>query len=90
MMTRISIKQTADHALVLRAVLCGLSLEEFDAALRERDGHFYAFLAKSKVLRGREKVGNDLQFAQWFIGVSDFLGHRFSYLVASNRPQKSE
>ena len=87
MVTRISIEQPADHPLVLRAVLRGFPLEEFNAALRERDRHFHPFLAKSERFRGREKVGNDFQLAQRFIGVSDFVGHKYVCPFASNRHQ---
>jgi len=90
MVTRIGIEQSADHPLVLRAMLRGLALEEFDAALRERNRHFYAFLSKSERLRRRQEVGNDLQFAQRFIGVSDFPGHRFACPFASNQRQRFE
>lgn len=90
MMTRIGVQQSTDHSLVLCAVLRGLSLEEFDAALRERDRHFHAFLAKRELFGGRQKVGNDLQLAQRLIGVSDFLGHKFACPVATNQHQKFE
>ena len=87
-MPRIGIEQPADHPLVLRAVLGGLALEEFDAAPRERDRHLHAFLAESEFFRGRQKVGNDLQLAQRFIGVSDSLGHRQCYQESPVRPYK--
>ena len=43
-MTRIGVQQAANHPLVLRAMLCSLALEKFNAALRQRNGHLYAFL----------------------------------------------
>jgi len=89
-MTRIGIQQPADHALVLRTVFRGLALEEFNAALRKRNRHFHAFFAKCQLLGGRQKVRNDFQVTQGFIGVSDFLGHKFVCLVASNRHQRFE
>lgn len=89
-MARIGVQEPADHALVLRAVFRGLPFEEFDAALRERDCHLHAFFAESELFRGRQKVRNDFQFAQRLIGVSDFLGHKFACLVASNRHQRFE
>lgn len=89
-MTRIRVQQPADHPLVLCAVLCGFLFEEFDAPLRERDRHLYAFLAKSELSRGRQKVGNNLQAAQRLIGVSDFLGHRFVCLFANSQHQRFE
>ena len=90
MMTRVGIEQSADHPLVLRAVLRGLALEEFDTALRKRDCDFYAFFAKGERLRGRQEVRDDLQLAQRLIGVSDFLGHRFACPFASNPRQRYE
>ena len=90
MLPRIGIQQAADHPLVLCAVLCCLPLEEIDAALRQCDRHFYAFLAKSKFFRGRQKIRNDLQVAQRFIGVSCFLGHKFVDPFASIRHQRFE
>ena len=89
-MARVGIEQPADHALVLRAVLRGFPFEKFNAVLRERDRDFYAFLAKCKRLRGGQEIGDDLQVAQRFIGVSDFLGHRFVCPFASNRHQRFE
>ena len=89
-MTRVGIEQSADHPLLLRTVLRGLALEEFDTALRKRDCDFYALLAEGERLRGGQKVGNDLQLAQRFIGVSDFPGHRFACPFASNRHQRYE
>ncbi len=89
-MACIGVQQPADHALILSAALRGLALEEFDAALRERNRHFHAFLAESELFGRRQKVRNDFQFAQWFIGVSDFLGHKFACPFANNRRQKFE
>lgn len=86
----IGVEQSADHPLVLRAMLRCFALEEFDAALRKRDRDFYALLAEGERLRGGQKVGNDLQLAQRFIGVSDFLGHRFACPFASNPHQRFE
>ena len=76
-MTGIGIQQPADHALVLRAVLRGFLFEKFDVALRERNRHLYAFLAKGERLRGRQKVRNDLQVAQGFIRVHNLSSHKF-------------
>ncbi|MNC87385.1 hypothetical protein D3C83_31080 [compost metagenome] len=89
-MTRVGIEQPADHPLVLRSMFRGLPFEELNAVLRERDRHFHAFLAKCERLRGRKKVGNDFQFAQRLIGVSDFPGHKFVCPFASNRHQRFE
>jgi len=89
-MTRIGVQEPADHALVLRAVLRGLALEKFDAALRERNCHLHAFLAEGELLRGGQKVGDDFQFTQRLIGVSDFVGHKFACPFANSRHQRFE
>ena len=89
-MARVGIEQSANHPLVLRSMFRGFPFEEFNAVLRERDRDFYAFLAEGERLRGGQEVGDDLQVAQRFIGVSDFLGHRFACPFASNRHQRFE
>ena len=89
-MTRVGIEQPPDHSLVLRAMLRGFPLEKFDAAFRERNCHFHALLAECELFGRRKKVGNDFQITQGFIGVSDFLGHKFACPVASIRHQRFE
>ena len=89
-MPRISVQEATDHALVLSAVFRGLALEEFDAALRERNRHLHAFLAEGKLFGRGQKVRNDFQITQRFIGVSDFLGHKSVCLFANNRRRRFE
>src|SRR5437762_3679133 len=81
----IRIKQPSDHALILRVVLARLVLEKVNAALTQRDGDFYAFLTKYKILRLREEIRNDLQVPEGLVRVFDSLAHRFAFLCANNR-----
>ncbi len=85
----VGVEQAANHPLVLGAVFRGLTLEEFDAAFRERNGDLDAFLAKREFLRGREEIRNDLQSSEGFVGVSYFRAHRLACPVASNLHQRS-
>ena len=87
MMQCVSVQQPADHSLVLSAVSLSLALEKFDAAFRKRNSHLYAFLTDGEFLRSRQKVRNDFQLSQGFVGVSDFRGHRSVCPFASNLHQ---
>ena len=88
-MVRVGIEQPPDHTLVLRMMFPGLAFEELDASLTQSDGDFDPFIAKDEVLRAREKVMNDLEVPERFVGVLYFCAHRFVYLSASNRLRKS-
>jgi hypothetical protein len=90
MMLRIGVEQPPDHALVLSVVFPGLALEELDASLAQRDGDFDSFIPKDEFLRARKEVRNDLEVSERFVGVLDFLAHKFACLSASSRPRKSE
>lgn len=57
----VRIEKPADQALVLRVVLFGLTLKEFDTALAQRDRNLDPLFAKNEVFRSRKKVRNDLQ-----------------------------
>lgn len=87
MMPCVSVQQLADHPLVLSAVSLGLALEKFDAAFRKRDSHLHAFLTDGEFFGSGQKVRNDFQLSQGFVGVSDFRGHRPVCPFASNRHQ---
>ena len=87
-MLSICIEQPADHALVLRVVLPGLVLEERDAALAQRDRDLYPLIPENQVLRARKKVRNDLEISEGFVGVADFLAHKFAFLCASIQLQR--
>src|SRR6185503_11442746 len=84
MMLRVSIEEAADHPLILRVVLARFVLEELHAALAQGNRDLDAFLPKHQILGSRQEIGNDLQVSQGFIGVLDFLAHRFAFLSASN------
>jgi hypothetical protein len=43
---RVTVEKPPDHPLVLRAVFLGFTLEELNAALRERKRDLYPLLAK--------------------------------------------
>jgi hypothetical protein len=86
----IGIEQPANHALVLRMMFLRLTLEELNASLAQRNGDLDAFVPKDQFLGPREEVRNDLEVSEGFVGVSDFLAHRFACLSASSRLQKSE
>ena len=86
-MFRVGVQKPADHALILRVVLSRLPLEELDAAPAQGDRDFYAFVPEHQILGAREKVRNDLEVAEGFVRVPDFLAHRFAFLCASNQRQ---
>jgi hypothetical protein len=62
-MLRVRIKQSSDHSLVLRVVFPRFILEEFDAALTERNGDLHTFVAEDKILRTRQEVRNNPEFS---------------------------
>jgi len=84
-MLRVRIKQSSDHSLVLRVVFARLVLEEFDAALAERDGHLHTIFTEDQIFRTRQKVRYNPEFSERLIGVSDFLAHRSAFLSANSR-----
>ena len=86
----VSVKKSADHALVLRVMFPGLALEELDAPLAQRDRDFDPLIPKDKLFRAREKVRNDSEASERFVRVLDFLAHTVASLSASTRLQKSE
>ena len=88
MVLRIRIKQAPNHALVLRIVLPRFALEEFHAALAQRDGDLDSLVPKDKVFRVREKIRNDLEVSEGFVGVPDFLAHKFAFLCASSQRRR--
>jgi hypothetical protein len=90
MMFRVGVEQPPDHALVLCMMFPRLVFEELDASLTQSDGDFDPFIPKDEVLRTREKVRNDLEVPERFVGVLYFRTHRFACLSASNRLRKSE
>jgi hypothetical protein len=59
MMLGIGVEQPPDHALVLRMMLAGFPLEEIDASLAQRDGHFDSFLPKDEFLGASQEIRND-------------------------------
>jgi hypothetical protein len=90
MMVRVGVEQPPDHTLVLRMVFPGLAFEELDASLIQSDGDFDPFIVKDEVFGAREKVRNDLEVPERFVGVLYFRAHRFASLSANNRLRKSE
>src|SRR5438128_3303253 len=44
----IRVKETANHPLILGAVLAGFGLEEIDAALAQRHRHLHGLIAKNE------------------------------------------
>ena len=78
MVLRVGIKQAPDHALVLRIVLLRFALEEFDAALTQRNRDLDPFVPKNEVLGSRQKIRDDLEVSEGFIRVPNFLAHRFA------------
>jgi hypothetical protein len=90
MILRIGIEQPPDHALVLRVMFPRLLLEELDASLAQRNGDLNTFVPKNQFLGPREEVRDDPEVSEGFVGVLDFLAHRFACLSASSRLQKSE
>jgi hypothetical protein len=54
MMLGIGIEQPPNHALVLRVMFAGFSLEELDASLAQRDGYFDPFVPKDEFLGARQ------------------------------------
>src|SRR5713226_2101819 len=75
-MPGVRVQQPPDHALVLRVVLARLVLEKLDAALAQRDRHLDAFVPEYEILGTRQEVRNDLEVAEGFVGVPNFLAHR--------------
>lgn len=76
MMLCIGIKQPPDHALILCMMFPCLALEEFNASSAQRNGNFDSFVPKDEVFRPRKEVRNDLEIAERFVGVLDFLAHQ--------------
>lgn len=85
----VRIEKPADHALVLCVMLLGFTLEEFNAALAQRDRDLDPLFPKDEVLRSRQKVRNDLQPSQGFVRVSDFRAHKVVCPFANNRHRVS-
>ncbi len=85
MMLRIGVKQSADHALILRIVSARLVLEEFDTTLAQGNGHFHAFIPEDEILRARQEIRNDPEGPEGFVRVLDSLAHRFAFLCANSR-----
>lgn len=83
MVLRIGVEQPADHALILRIVFPRLVLEELNATLTQGDSYLYSFIPKDKVFGAREEVRDDFWVSEGFVGIPDFLAHRFAFLSAS-------
>lgn len=90
MMLRIDIEQPPDHALVLGTMFPCLILEEFDTSLTQCNGDLDAFVPKDQLLGPRKEIRNDSEVSERFVGVLDFLAHKFVCLSASSQLQKSE
>jgi hypothetical protein len=88
MVFSVGVEKSPNHSLVLGVVFPCLGLKEFDAAFAQGDRHFHPFFSKDQVLGTGKKVRNDFEVAERFVGVSDFLVHKFVFLCASNRRQK--
>jgi hypothetical protein len=52
----VRIQQSANHALVLRLVLCCIGLEKLDAALAQCQRDFHAVFPKRQFGGGRQKI----------------------------------
>ncbi len=65
-------------------------LEEVDTRFAQTDGHFDLLFLESEFLWRREKIADNLDLANWFVSVSYFACHKFAFLYASTRPQRSE
>ena len=89
MMRGICIEQPTDHALVLSMVFFSLTLEEFDAALAQRQGNLDGIIPKYKILRGGEKIRNYFYLSQPLVRVLDSRAHKFVCLSANNRRRVS-
>jgi hypothetical protein len=90
MILRISIEQPPDHTLILRVMFPRLTLEELDTSLARCNRDLDAFVPKNELLGPREEIRNDLEIAERFVGVLDFLAHRCARPSASSRLRKSE
>jgi len=66
-------------------VLPRLVLKELDAALAQGDRDLDSFVPKDEILRARKEIRNDLEVFEGFVGVSDFLAHRFAFLCANSQ-----
>ena len=88
MVFSVIVEKSANHSLVWGVMFSCLGLKEFDAALAQGDRHFHPFVSKDQVLGTGKKVRNDFEVTERFVGVSDFLVHKFVFLCANNRHQK--
>ena len=60
----VSIKQSADHALVLGLMLGCLEFEKLNAFLAERQCHFDSLFTKCQLCRRWQEVRHNLDLAQ--------------------------
>jgi hypothetical protein len=82
-MFRIGVEKAPNHSLILRIVSPCLVLEEFNAALAQRDGDLDPLVSEDEVLRRRKEVTNDLQSSEGLIRVFDFGAHKLNCLPSS-------
>jgi len=86
-MLSISIKKAPDHALILRVVLLGFTLEELDALLAQCERYLHALLTKCEIPGRQQEIRYHPRIADGFIAVFDFRGHRYAFLCAGNQRQ---
>jgi hypothetical protein len=85
---RVGVQQLPDHSLIRRFVLSSLPLEELHTASTQSNRDLDPLLLENQLFGRRQKVRNDPELTQRFIGVSDFPAHKFVSLCASNLPHK--
>ena len=86
---RVNIEQPANHLLVLRMMLFRLLPKELNAFLAQGNRHFYRVFLEDEFLWSRQEIRHNLQGADGFVSVFDFVAHKSAYLCASSPPRKS-
>jgi len=76
MILGIGVEQSPNHALVLRVMFAGFPLEEVDASLAQRDGHFNPLVPKDKFPGARQEIRNDSEVSEGLVRVFYFFAHR--------------
>jgi hypothetical protein len=85
----VEIEKPPNHLLILRSMLLGFSLEEFDAGFAQTNGDFGRFLLEGEFFRRRKEIVDHPDIAQGLVGIFSSLFccflHR-SFSPSSNNP----
>src|SRR5258708_2612126 len=81
----VRVQEPANHALVLHAAFFRLGLAEEDASRAQRDRDLERVFLEYQSLGRRKKIGNDAPDLHGFIGIANFLFHKWPFPFSRSR-----